>query len=182
MSGQKGDIHGPMSEDHKQKIRKALLGRVVWNKGLTKEDPRVAKLALGASRTLTGRRFSESHRRNLSVVRYKQIQNGVNVLPKWFDTYPEKIIEEALLQSKFMVLKQFYILGVGLVDFYLPEENIVVEVDGDYWHGKQRPEQQRIDEMRNLMLIEMGYRVLRFWENDVYNSLGGCLQQVRSLT
>ena len=33
-----------------------------------------------------------------------------------------------------IVASQVYIPGIGVVDKYLPEENTVIEVDGDYFH------------------------------------------------
>jgi len=90
---------------------------------------------------------------------------------KCFDTVPERIMEGNLLRSGFMVQKQFHVLGVGLVDFYLPEENIVIECDGDYWHGSDRPEQQRKDKIRTEKLQQLGYKVFRFWEHEIGSNM-----------
>jgi very-short-patch-repair endonuclease len=35
--------------------------------------------------------------------------------------------------------------GIGVVDFYLPEQHIAVEVDGGYWHTTER---QRVKDVR----------------------------------
>jgi very-short-patch-repair endonuclease len=37
-------------------------------------------------------------------------------------------------------------------------------VDGKHWHNY--PNGSEIDKIRNLELIEKGYKVLRFWENE----------------
>jgi G:T-mismatch repair DNA endonuclease (very short patch repair protein) len=49
-------------------------------------------------------------------------------------------------------------------DFYIPETNTILEVDGKHWHNY--PNGSEIDKIRNLELIEKGYKVLRFWENE----------------
>ena len=51
-----------------------------------------------------------------------------------------------------------------VVDFFLPDQNTVIEVDGKYWHNY--PHLTEKDLMRNQLLKEAGYKVLRFWENE----------------
>ena len=53
-------------------------------------------------------------------------------------------------------------LGRYIVDFVCLEARLVVEVD-----GSQHLEQQSYDEVRRCWLERQGYRVLRFWNNDV---------------
>jgi very-short-patch-repair endonuclease len=62
-------------------------------------------------------------------------------------------------------------------DFLLPEHNVLIEVDGDYWHGNPKlfrnPNKVQVNNMKNDMFkndlaIKMGYRILRFWENEIY--------------
>jgi G:T-mismatch repair DNA endonuclease (very short patch repair protein) len=49
-------------------------------------------------------------------------------------------------------------------DFYIPETNTILEVDGKHWH--KYPVGLEIDKIRNSELIEKGYKVFRFWENE----------------
>jgi very-short-patch-repair endonuclease len=53
-------------------------------------------------------------------------------------------------------------IGPYIVDFVCLERRVVVEVDGG-----QHSEQLRQDERRNQWLEAQGYRILRFWNNDV---------------
>jgi len=52
-------------------------------------------------------------------------------------------------------------------DFYLPLYNLVLEVDGRYRHNY--PDGLKIDLERTQEMEDVGYRVLRFWE-DEFNS------------
>ena len=52
----------PKSEEHKRKLSEAGKGNEPWNKGLDKNDPRVAEYA----NKLKGKEFSEEHRQKLS--------------------------------------------------------------------------------------------------------------------
>jgi very-short-patch-repair endonuclease len=53
-------------------------------------------------------------------------------------------------------------IGPYIVDFVCLERRVVVEVDGG-----QHSEQLRQDERRYQWLEAQGYRILRFWNNDV---------------
>lgn len=61
-------------------------------------------------------------------------------------------------------------------DVYIPSLNLIIEVDGDYWHGNPKtypnptPKQQmriEIDSIRTKELQEKGFKVLRLWESDI---------------
>lgn len=49
-------------------------------------------------------------------------------------------------------------IGRYIVDFCCPEHQLVVELDGGH-HARQA----RADEHRTKFLVQLGYRVLRFW-------------------
>ena len=51
------------------------------------------------------------------------------------------------------------------VDFYIPEANVCLYVDGDYWHST--PEIQEKDIRINKTLEEMGYNVVRMTEAEI---------------
>ena len=53
-------------------------------------------------------------------------------------------------------------LGRYVVDFVCLEKRLIVEVD-----GSQHQEQQAYDEARSGWLEQQGYKVLRFWNNEV---------------
>jgi adenine-specific DNA-methyltransferase len=53
-------------------------------------------------------------------------------------------------------------IGPYRADFVCPKAKLIVEVDGNH-HDDQR----RIDAKRTAYLEREGYRVIRFWNNDV---------------
>ena len=64
-------------------------------------------------------------------------------------------------------------------DFYLPENNVIIEVDGDYWHGKGLVHEEKnrmqkhaewVDKQKDIWAIEHGIPVIRIWENDINNN------------
>jgi very-short-patch-repair endonuclease len=60
-------------------------------------------------------------------------------------------------------------IGRYICDFVCREKLIVIEVDGG-----QHSESVR-DEMRDRYLSSQGYRVMRFWNNDVLSNIEGLL-------
>lgn len=63
-------------------------------------------------------------------------------------------------------------------DFYLPKYNLLIEADGDYWHGnpikfnKESLNEVQLknienDKLKNKIASENGYNLVRFWECDI---------------
>ena len=59
-------------------------------------------------------------------------------------------------------------VGAFIVDFVSLEEKVVIEVD-----GSQHMENSEYDTRRTDWLESEGYRVLRFWDNDVLTNIEG---------
>ena len=57
-------------------------------------------------------------------------------------------------------------IGIYIADFAWYAGKLVIEVDGSQHAGKQRD----YDARRTAWLTSQGYRVLRFWDNDVLKS------------
>ena len=62
-------------------------------------------------------------------------------------------------------------VGNYVVDFLCAEKRLIIEVDG----GQHTPE---VDAARTARLEASGYRVIRFWNNDVLGNLDGVLQTI----
>src|SRR5580692_11066238 len=61
-------------------------------------------------------------------------------------------------------------IGRYIVDFFCPEAKLIIEVDG----GQHADE----DSKRSDWLTERGYRVIRFWNNDVLANTEGVLLSI----
>lgn len=70
-----------------------------------------------------------------------------------------------------------YIIGQFIVDFLCPDCKLIIEVDGGY-HSE--PEQQYDDELRTQMLEELGYRVIRFTNEQVLFDIDNVLNKIKS--
>ena len=66
-------------------------------------------------------------------------------------------------------------LGSFIVDFVCFEQRLVVEVDGGQ-HAERR--HQINDHARTAWLNSQGYRVLRFWNNEILDNMEGTLAAV----
>lgn len=64
-------------------------------------------------------------------------------------------------------------IGRYIVDFFCPESKLVVELDGGH-HASQIQADQR----RTEFLTKAGYRVLRFWDNEVLTNTEAVLQKI----
>jgi very-short-patch-repair endonuclease len=64
-------------------------------------------------------------------------------------------------------------IGPFVCDFICRERGPVVEVDG----GQHATDQER-DNRRTNWLAARGYRVIRFWNNDVLGNMDGVLQSI----
>jgi len=64
-------------------------------------------------------------------------------------------------------------IGAYVVDFCCRELKVIVELDGG-----QHAVQARSDTERTVFLEALGYRVLRFWNNDALANTDGVLQRI----
>ncbi|HET7882584.1 MAG TPA: DUF559 domain-containing protein [Acetobacteraceae bacterium] len=64
-------------------------------------------------------------------------------------------------------------IGTRIADFACPEGKLVIELDGG-----QHAERTVPDEARSAELAHHGYRVIRFWNNEVYENLDGVVQVI----
>ena len=65
-------------------------------------------------------------------------------------------------------------IGKYIVDFVCHEQRVIVEVDGG-----QHSEKAEEDRIRDKWLGEQGYRILRFWNNEVLTNIEGVLEVIR---
>lgn len=86
----------------------------------------------------------------------------------------EKKLANYLIEHKISFICQFkYKLGVA--DFYI-KPNLIIEVDGDYWHNL--PKVKERDKRQTLFLEGEGYTVLHLWEHDINNNPNECIEKI----
>ena len=67
-------------------------------------------------------------------------------------------------------------IGTFIVDFVCLETKLIVELDGGQ-HADAVP----ADATRTAFLESLGYRVIRFWNNEVLDNMAGVLERIREL-
>ena len=61
-------------------------------------------------------------------------------------------------------------VGNYIPDFVCVQKKLIIELD-----GSQHLEQEEYDEERTKYLNSLGYKVIRFWNNDVTNKIDGVI-------
>ena len=61
-------------------------------------------------------------------------------------------------------------MGIYIPDFCSPKAKLIIELD-----GSQHLEQEEHDGKRTKYLESQGYKVIRFWNNDVLNNIDGVI-------
>ncbi len=74
----------------------------------------------------------------------------------------EKKVYQTLKETGLLFETQKLINGKFLVDAYIPSLNLVIEIDGSYWHSLDRV--MKKDKAENAYLKKCGYRVIRIPE------------------
>lgn len=124
---------------------------------------------------------AEGHKRKKTKLRMRQ-SNGktLRTHPKFGTSKLEKYFETEFLK-KLNINYQWQFEAKDIqrsYDFYLPEHNLLIEVDGDYYHvnpeiyeGKKLTPTQKhdmwVDKLKNEWALLHGIPLLRIWENDI---------------
>lgn len=168
------------TKESKEKMRLSHLG---------KKQSEETKMKMRLSHK--GKKKSEEHKRNLSfaikgIIRSQETKNKIKewradkIYPKQ-DTSIEVKVQSLPSALHIEYIAHKYISEIEhkyCCDIFIPSTKIVIECDGDYFHGnpskfnadklneKQIQQKQR-DEIRTKELIEKGYRVIRLWEHEI---------------
>ena len=110
----------------------------------------------------------------------------------------EKAFAKALWKQGFRYRKNYKKLP-GSPDIAILKYHIAVFIDGEFWHGKdwnQKKNQlisnksywiEKIeeniarDQRNDLLLTDMGWKPIHFWEKEVKKSLPSCVERVISV-
>ena len=198
----KQKMHKPRTIETKQKISKSMKGKntwmkgkTAWNKGISKTEETIIKwresrkgyrpteeTKLKTSKSLKGHITSSETKKKISKSHKKLIQE-LGYVPgsgKSRNTKPELKAELILQKYNLNYKKQFrinYLNTVRLYDFYLPDYNILLEIDGTYWHSKgikdkditnqTLKEQRQNDCIKDKLAQDNGYTLIRIWSDEL---------------
>lgn len=105
-------------------------------------------------------------------------------------TKPEKIVEDILKKNNIENYFQFFINDNGTCksyDFKLKGKNILIEVDGDYWHGGPGcnghfydvENVKKNDKLKNEIALKHGYSVIHVWQSELKNNPNIILEKIK---
>jgi very-short-patch-repair endonuclease len=123
---------------------------------------------------------SGSVRRRQMVSEANKEQYAKGLRKAKFNSKPEKRVKEMLLELDVNFKQQFRIDSKSF-DFYLPDQNILIEVDGDYWHANPAKYNKNELDVRQSFIVNndilknnlsknKGYKLVRIWESDIEKS------------
>jgi very-short-patch-repair endonuclease len=176
--------NGEMSQWNSGKTYAELKGDEWSNefrKSISLNSDRSAKI----SKSLSGKPKSPEHReqmkKQLAINRRERLTSGKM-------SKPERLMEDILKSHGIEYVYQQEVSGF-FYDFYIPSKNILIEVDGDFWHCKpgtkyetpKMPEQVKNvvnDKKKTTVACSNNYTLIRFWESDIQDNR---LQVVKTL-
>jgi len=87
-------------------------------------------------------------------------------------TPQEKKLWQVLRNHQFygFEIRRQYPIDKYIVDFICRSKKIIIEIDGGQHNEKDAVE---YDKTRTFDLEKLGYKVIRFWNNDINNNLEG---------
>jgi very-short-patch-repair endonuclease len=83
---------------------------------------------------------------------------------------------EELKNRQIEYIEQYNLGDKFTLDFFLPEFNIVIECDGNYWHTL--PEVVKRDKSKNAYVKACGFSLYRFWESEINKDVEFCVDIV----
>ncbi len=92
--------------------------------------------------------------------------------PRYFDTDIELKMEAELIKRKIRYEKQYLIAG-HFVDFYILENEAVIECNGDYWHSSK--EQRKRDAKKRKRIEGIGVPVFEYWGSEINKNVSKCV-------
>jgi len=188
---------GFMSKEHKEKISKSKIGTIV-----SKEtSDKISKNSKGISRNkgkspMLGKKQSKNQKQKVRerFIKYynegnepwtKNNKHTPETIEKIFAKRPmnklEKLVASILDENNIPYHFQFFLKTKDGIcksyDFKIKNTNILLEIDGDYWHGGpginkhfyKLDEVKTNDIIKNELALNNNYNLIRIWESDIYN-------------
>lgn len=93
-------------------------------------------------------------------------------------TKPEKAVSDALTDLGYEHELQKVVANMFIYDIFLPEYRLLIEVDGDYYHGNPSKytkkelnwgqKKNMVNDIKKTRLAKaLKYHIIRFWESDI---------------
>jgi len=196
LEGHWGDLKDPKKAAKTSKTRKEKFASgeynhiidMIYTRDNISMGKKISKKMLGVAKPKPkgfgeGRIHSQETKDKMREIQLEKWKTGNIGKKKYYTSKLETTFQNILdlLDIKYSMklyakeIKAFY-------DFYLPELNIVIEIDGDFWHcnpNSKHSEAKYDSQKKNLIrdkekeqwLKDNNYKLLRFWESDINNNI-----------
>jgi very-short-patch-repair endonuclease len=77
-----------------------------------------------------------------------------------YKSIAEQKMKEIFINNNIKFIEQYKVENY-FADFYLPDYNLIIECDGEYWHNY--PNGTKKDWLKNKLYKEKGFKILRIW-------------------
>ena len=167
----------------KENRKDPLLGEKISNRAKGIPKPKPEGFGVGRKHSLkTIDKMSDSAIERI----IKTDQNHTSKLEKTFEDNILNQLDDIVYSKHFYAkpIKAFY-------DFYLPKYNLIIEVDGDFWHCNPstihseaiyESQKKNIlrDQEKNEWAKNNGFDITRFWEYDINNNPEKVLEMLKN--
>lgn len=210
--GHKGKLkpEGFMSKEHKEKISNSHLGKVVTertkqkisesSKGKTRNKDRVSPMLGKTQSNYQKQKVKErldSFYKNGGEPWTKNNKHTPETIEKIFSKKPmnklEEFVSSILNKNDIKYHFQFFLKTKDGIcksyDFKIKDTNILIEIDGDYWHGGlslkkhfyKVNETKQNDILKEQLALENGFQLIRIWESDIYKQPNILIDKIKNL-
>lgn len=121
------------------------------------------------------KRGTTPKKKTVKKVTRKVVKHHLPGTSKLEERFAKEFLDKLGVKYKY----QFEVKEIGRwYDFYLPEHNLIIEVDGSYYHADPRvvtedklkpmhKKNMRVDEYKNRWALAHGIPIIRVWEKDI---------------
>lgn len=156
-----GKLRGPHRQETKEKIRQARQGKPVPLSDSSRESKSKKQKQRWAERKADTQEFAQYVAALSKRIKEHIAMNGRSVPDKGKKTSIECRFEDFLIQQNLDYHYQHLLQG-KYYDFFLPSLELLVEVDGEYWH--RFPPAIRNDLEKHSIANHLGLKILRITE------------------
>lgn len=150
------------SKETKEKLSKALKGRIMtksWRENMSKARK--------------GIKFSDETKRKISKIQQNRTKEWKNKIAQslanfWKENLSSieiaihKVLDKLEIKYKIQVP---FCYGKFIVDIYVPDKNLIIECNGDYWHNL--PNRIKRDNSLQRYCDKWGIKLIWLWEKEI---------------
>lgn len=190
VSWNKGKTASKESKEKMSKSQKKLWENPKYRKRMSES----ARSSINPNRFKTGHKFSKEVIDKIRKYTLKQYESGQ--FPKQTNTKPERQLKEELIKRGYKegidFIHQFKFMNKFMCDFCFPHKKVIIEVDGDFWHGNpDKYSQEELhkhqlkgiarDKSKNAYIRKVdngSWKLIRIWESDIKKDVSECVDKI----